>query len=1494
MDSLTAESHTETLAKVMPLLEEGRHEEALPFLELHKSKNDDPIWSYLMALSLACLARGDEGLPLLEQAAKSPDFSRHFGIPQEENALARTTALNHLMFETSVESTAIEPWVILHRYAELLSHREFQAKSLVGRMKLDPENPEVVEQFLTLFEDAPPDKVIPILDDVVNNKPHACQPRALLGSFLQQRGKTALAIRHLKTAAESDPNAMEPHLYLGKIYLSQQRYDDAEKELSDAMAKGKKPTVALLVEVANCQRATYRYEEALQTLFDAFDIHPPSFRHWDQLVDTSQNTGNAGKLVEALRRAADRFPEDARLRQRFAMVAFRQGEPLAARDQLRATGIFENPTKDTALARLASEVALALGEPGTAVHLVETLWKASPNSPETSRIYGDVLIADGRAQEAETLLRETAKNNPNDRALQISWGRSLLALGDAERAHRAFGLASRLDPDDPEAMAEQGRAMLLLGLHEEAQNVLKESAKKVDPPLAVTLTGLGAVYERKNLKDIARDFYRQALTRQSDRSDAARGMIRTRADDGSTTLALDVLELCSQLPTPFARLKLWITLLKAAFTEGCPKEARTLKDKVYPEVAKALSEGYQSFLENSEVRTLTKLAKDLEADGEPEKAREIWRYAVSSPLTELSQKASTELKRLDTYESPAALPLGGEDDPLMSLLSSTIPEDADESPLFASEVPRPSALAAEEADLFADESSTPAPAQDVPLFSDAETGRGGSEDDVLDALFAVDTPVQRTEEANAEDLEGDLFALEDPLPAASSEAGDELFLATEASQEPVAIPVPGPSSEPLTSHAPPDRAIENDLFDLESPLETGSSPEPVAAIDLPLSPTTAGVSADPTDGLFDLEPAATPEAATVDATDSLFALEPPATPEATPRATDSLLNLEPPEAVSLEQPAATPVPNGPATSEVPPGPADLEQDDLIGSLLAATTPDGAAALSQALSAEVAASPDQPVDQPSTAAPGEGRGEADSLELDSLPTSVATHAPVTLDVADQASPSPQQGQATQLPLSEAPQVGAAADSPPAAAEISAPATSQVVREELLPIPMAADFSPLTRRQLHYHEALASGGVVNPESLAHLLLQSVVGHEPPDPSSQQGASSVALLQRALVASALELENSQQFRAAVRVLRTALLYQPDSEEVLEALSRVQGRWAEWLVDKNEFAHAVSLLRDSLQRQPDNDAAAGQLEAHYHSWMDWSEASGDPAARDLLAVYLEQEQTALDSLRQAWDERKARTAAAPTASAAQAPPPVSPNMPATAPTSALAAEAAGPVAATPAASAAVAATPAAPPAAPAPVPASTVAAPVAPASIAPPAPAPAAPAVSEPPAVPTPSPSEVAQVPPVAAQAPAAPVAAMAEPAEPEPILPEPNLAVTEDSSAIVFDSKEEALETLDAAPDDDSVAEGVFAIYADSMRDLTTILKERSNAAPEQPAWLLLLARAFRRSGSETMAVIQYQKYIKVAPSPEAYEELAQTYEQLGKEDFAKMTRRKAERA
>ncbi len=1339
MDSLTAESHAETLAKVTPLLEEGRHEEALPFFELHKSKSDDPIWSYLMALSLACLARGEEGLALLESAAQSEGFSSHFGISVELNTLVRTTALNHLMFETSVDSSDVGPWSILRRYAELLSHREFLAKAAVGFLKAEPESREAVTEFLRLFEDAPPDKVIPVLDDIVNGNPSACQPRALLGSFLQQRGKTALAIRHLKTAVDSDPNAMEPHLYLGKIYLAQARFDDAERELSEAMSKGS-PTVALLVEVANCQKATYRYDEALQTMFTAFEIDPPTFRNWDLLVDTAQTSGQGDLLADKLRQATQKYPNDARLRQRFAMMAVRQDDPLAAREQLGATGIFENPTKDQALARLAAEVSWSLNDATTAVGLLEALWKASPNNPEACRVYGDALLNNGKAAEAETLLRETARNNPNDRALQISWGRALLAMGDAERAHRAFSLASRLDPDDAEAMAEQGRAMLVLGLHDEAQNVLKESAKKAEPPLAVTLVGLGAVYEKKGLKDISRDFFRQALLRQPEREEAGQGLVRTRPDDGSSTLASDVEEMIEQLKTPFARIRLWLNLLRGSLLES-PEQAKALSQSVYPKISGGLTPEYASFLQRSEVASIRRLAESLEREGEPEKAREVWRYAVTSGRPELVEIASTELKRLDTYEAPAANSSNTEADGLASLFSDVS--------VSATPVSEPGA----EADLFAEEAPpSPAPAStQVSPSSSAE-----EDDDVLAALFAVDVPEMASSEPEvAPPPAEDLFVSESQAPE-SPVAETELF-------------VTGPSpTEVASAESAPSQAQTEEL-----------------SLEIPLPPV------EPQPSVEVVTPQALESEVPVQEFPPLVASEPDVPVQESP----PLVASEPEAPVQETPPLVAPEPEAP-TQETP-------------------EPEVAVPVASVPEAPLSATSEAEISETEAFKPEVSESEIPQTEVHEAPTGV-----------------------------------------PSVATLPNPI---VPEKELLPIPMAADFSPLTRRQLHYHEALVSGGpgVLNPESLAHLLLQSAVGHEPPDPGSLQGQNSTALLSRALLTSAVELEQAQQFRGAVRVLRTALLYQPESVETLETLARVQSAWALWLSQRQEFAHAVSLVRDILARQPDNSEACTQLETLYRQWIDWSQAAGDTAASDLLAVYLDQEKTALQELRQAFVQ--ARTQKTAPSTPIQAAPPVAPV--------------AAPVT-QPAAQPVVSSDPAATP-----------------------EPMVATPAASPAILAPTSEAPEVAPPPPSESPDPAAPQAGASSVETPAPTaVPEETVATATPvaESDAMFENKEEAIETLDAAPDDESVAEAVFQLYADSMRDLTTLLKERSNSHPEQPAWLLLLARAFRRSGSETMAVIQYQKYIKVAPSPEAYEELAQTYEELGKDDFAKMTRRKAERA
>ena len=108
MDSLTASTQIEGLDSLLPLLEEARHEEALPLIDGRLAKQPDvPLWKYLKALVSAGKGLGVEAATLLNEVVNKPGFATGFGLPPDVNTLVKTSALNHLLFETSVEPRLI-------------------------------------------------------------------------------------------------------------------------------------------------------------------------------------------------------------------------------------------------------------------------------------------------------------------------------------------------------------------------------------------------------------------------------------------------------------------------------------------------------------------------------------------------------------------------------------------------------------------------------------------------------------------------------------------------------------------------------------------------------------------------------------------------------------------------------------------------------------------------------------------------------------------------------------------------------------------------------------------------------------------------------------------------------------------------------------------------------------------------------------------------------------------------------------------------------------------------------------------------------------------------------------------------------------------------------------------------------------------------------------------------------------------------------------------
>ncbi|MBI3929058.1 MAG: hypothetical protein HY319_26175, partial [Armatimonadetes bacterium] len=191
--------------------------------------------------------------------------------------------------------------------------------------------------------------------------------------------------------------------------------------------------------------------------------------------------------------------------------------------------------------------------------------------------------------------------------------------------------------------------------------------------------------------------------------------------------------------------------------------------------------------------------------------------------------------------------------------------------------------------------------------------------------------------------------------------------------------------------------------------------------------------------------------------------------------------------------------------------------------------------------------------------------------------------------------------------------------------------------------------------------------------------------------------------------------------------------------------------------------------------------------------------------------------------------------------------------------------------------------------------------------------PEVSVPPVARRPEPVAAASVPevpprrvppkpePVAAVAASMPQPVSAPPVPPRPEVPAAAApkaqpvapASAADASQYAGMSVAQLRELTIKEPANEAVRHAVNEHLKEDRAQLIRFYRDLVSEQPNEPEHVLNLARAYVEKGSDTLAVIQYQKFIKTTPTVGACEELAATYERMGKDDLAKIIRKKAER-
>ncbi len=106
------------------------------------------------------------------------------------------------------------------------------------------------------------------------------------------------------------------------------------------------------------------------------------------------------------------------------------------------------------------------------------------------------------------------------------------------------------------------------------------------------------------------------------------------------------------------------------------------------------------------------------------------------------------------------------------------------------------------------------------------------------------------------------------------------------------------------------------------------------------------------------------------------------------------------------------------------------------------------------------------------------------------------------------------------------------------------------------------------------------------------------------------------------------------------------------------------------------------------------------------------------------------------------------------------------------------------------------------------------------------------------------------------------------------------------------EDLVQLLSQRPYEKKVRSALYLALSDDVPGLLKIFRELSQEYADEPYHVLNLARAYAHTGSDSLAVLQYRKYVKMEATAEGYQELGQIYERMGKAELASQAYKRAE--
>jgi tetratricopeptide (TPR) repeat protein len=435
----------------------GRFDEAAAlYAQIARALPDEPgMWLNLgMALSLA--GRPREALPHLEAAVSlRPDL-----VPA-----SLFLGITHM--DLGQPARAIEP---LQKVVAAQPDNQDARRRLADSFWALERFESAARQYATLAEQAPSDArawyglgrsyegmARTAQERLQRSAPDSELVLLLVGETMAAEGRYANAFRLYREALEKRPGLPEAHEAVARIYEQTAHPDWAavERERSRGIPPpdcrsptlecdfraGRYTSVVASAQSLPTSAGLYWLARAAQELareaFARLDQLPPSPEATLRRVEflRSRKRTLAREAIEELKKAAEAWPEDRRIRRELATVLFLAGDADGARPILE--DLLKEEPGSTELALALAETWLKLQEPAKAVPLLEGVVRHDPKLLPAQAALGRAYVEVGEMAKAIAPL-QAALESDQDGSAHYQLARAYRATGRSELAIQAL------------------------------------------------------------------------------------------------------------------------------------------------------------------------------------------------------------------------------------------------------------------------------------------------------------------------------------------------------------------------------------------------------------------------------------------------------------------------------------------------------------------------------------------------------------------------------------------------------------------------------------------------------------------------------------------------------------------------------------------------------------------------------------------------------------------------------------------------------------------------------------------------------------------------------------------------------------------------------------------------------------------------------------------------------------------------------------------------